>query len=96
MSESIWVEILGAAAGLLTTFSALPQLLTTYRTSDVRSFDLWFLAMLFMGLFLWVLYGVWIDSFSVAIFNAIGCLLWLPIIAMKIHSKASRKKRDTE
>lgn len=87
MTEPIWMEILGTVAGLLTTFSALPQLLTTYRTRDVQGLDLRFLAMLFAGLFLWMIYGLWIGSFSVAIFNAIGCMLWLPIIVMKIRSK---------
>jgi len=27
MSETIWIECIGTAAGVLTTFSALPQLL---------------------------------------------------------------------
>ena len=84
------MEILGSAAGLLTTFSALPQLITTYRTRDVASFDLKFLLMLFSGLFLWMVYGLWIGSFSISIFNGIGCLLWLPIIVMKIRNPESR------
>jgi len=44
------VELLGTAAGLSTTFSAAPQLLTPYRNRDVRSFDLRFMLMLFSGL----------------------------------------------
>ena len=96
MPESIWLEILGTAAGIFTTFSALPQLVTTYRTRDVRSFDLRFLVMLFAGLFLWMIYGLWIDSISVTTFNAIGCALWLPIVAMKIHNEAYRSKSNSE
>jgi len=85
MSVSIWVEALGTVAGLLTTFSASPQLLTTYRTRDVDSFDLRFLIMLFTGLCLWAVYGILIGSVPVTAFNSIGCLLWLPIIWMKIR-----------
>ena len=70
----------------MTTFSALPQLLTTYRTGDVDSFDLWFLLMLSTGLFLWAVYGLLIDAVPVTAFNAIGCLLWIPIIVMKIRA----------
>jgi MtN3 and saliva related transmembrane protein len=81
-----WIESIGTLAGLLTTFSAAPQLLTTYRTRDVRGLDFRFLLMLASGLFLWVLYGIFIGSFPVIAFNAIGCLLWLPIIWMKIKS----------
>jgi MtN3 and saliva related transmembrane protein len=96
MTEPIWMEILGTVAGLLTTFSGLPQLLTTYRTRDVQSLDLRFLVMLFVGLFLWMIYGLWIDSIPVAIFNAIGCVLWLPIVVMKIRNKAFRLKSEIE
>jgi MtN3 and saliva related transmembrane protein len=93
MNTTVWVETLGSAAGVLTTFSALPQLITTYRTRDVRSFDLRFLGMLFSGLFLWMLYGVLIGSLSVTVFNAVGCLLWLPIMVMKIRENANSDER---
>lgn len=87
MTSTVWMEVLGTTAGMLTTFSALPQLMTTYRTRNVESIDLKFLLMLFTGLFLWMVYGVWLGSFSIAVFNAVGCLLWLPIIWMKIRSQ---------
>ena len=92
MSSSIWVEALGTVAGVLTTFSASPQLLTTYRTRDVDSFDLRFLIMLFTGLCLWAVYGVVIGSVPVTAFNLIGCLLWLPIIWMKIQSNRGKAR----
>jgi MtN3 and saliva related transmembrane protein len=94
MSETIWIESIGTAAGVLTTFSALPQLLTTYRTRDVQSFDLRFLLMLFAGLFLWAVYGVLIGAVPVIVFNGIGCLLWLPIIVLKIRSAVSARKDE--
>lgn len=81
-----WIDGIGTLAGVLTTFSAAPQLFTTYRTHDVRSLDLRFLLMLFAGLVSWVVYGIFIRSFPVITFNTIGCLLWLPIIWMKIKS----------
>jgi MtN3 and saliva related transmembrane protein len=95
IEPSPWVEGIGTAAGLLTTFSASPQLLTTYRTRDVRSFDLRFLVMLFVGLLLWAAYGVVIGSASVAVFNTIGCLLWLPIVWFKVRSVTSQSERGT-
>jgi uncharacterized protein with PQ loop repeat len=51
--------------------------------------------MLFAGLFLWAVYGVLIEALPVIVFNGIGCLLWLPIIVLKIRSIVStRKGRD--
>ena len=82
-----WVDIIGTIAGVLTTFSAAPQLVTTYRTRNVRDLDLRFLLMLDAGLFLWALYGIAIMSLPIIVFNSIGCLLWLPIIWMKIANR---------
>lgn len=90
---STWVEALGTIAGLLTTFSAAPQLITTYRTRDVDSLDMRFLIMLFAGLFLWAVYGLLIGSVPVTAFNSIGCLLWLPIIVMKILYSPDKPKK---
>jgi MtN3 and saliva related transmembrane protein len=86
-----FVEVLGFAAGVLTTFSAGPQLHYSYKTKDVESIDLKFQAMLISGLFLWTLYGVCIRSWPVIIFNTIGTLLWLPILWMKIKRKVTIK-----
>ena len=80
-----WVELLGSAAGVLTTFSAAPQLLTTYRSRDVKSFDLRFMLMLFSGLFLWGIYGLLVGSVSIIVFNFMGCALWLPLVWMKLR-----------
>ncbi len=82
------VELLGFAAGILTTFSAAPQLLTTYRSRDVKSFDLRFMLMLFAGLLLWGIYGLLIGSLSIIVFNFIGCALWLPLLWMKLRENA--------
>ena len=80
------IEILGVLAGTLTTFSAAPQLLYSYRTKDVTSIKLKFLLMLASGLFLWGVYGIIIRSFSIVFFNFTGCALWLPVIGLKIKN----------
>ncbi len=85
---TVWVELLGSAAGVLTTFSAAPQLVTTYRTRDVKSFDLRFMLMLFAGLFLWGIYGLLVGAVSIIVFNFIGCALWLPLLWMKLRETA--------
>jgi MtN3 and saliva related transmembrane protein len=87
------VELIGHLAGVLTTFSASPQLVYSYRTRDVASFDLKFLLMLAAGLFLWAVYGVLISSLPIVVFNLIGGSLWLPIIAMKFATIRADKRR---
>lgn len=83
------VDTLGLLAGLLTTFSASPQLHYSYTTKDVKSIDLRFMLMLVSGLFLWGVYGIIIHSLPIIVFNFIGCLLWLPIVWMKIKDRGS-------
>mgnify|MGYP006281313499 FL=1 len=79
-----WIDGLGFLAGFLTSFSASPQLYYSYRTKDVKSFDLKFLVMLASGLLMWGLYGAIIGSVPIVLFNFVGVALWLPIIGMKI------------
>jgi len=87
-----WVDMLGYAAGLLTTFSASPQLIHTYRIRDVSSFDLKFLLMLASGLLTWAVYGIIIKSWPVIAFNILGVMLWLPIIILKIREKRGKDR----
>ena len=85
----IKLDILGFVAGLLTTFSAFPQLYYSYMTKDVRSIQAKFLVMLLSGLFLWGLYGILVQSLPIAVFNFIGFLLWLPIFYLKLKEKST-------
>jgi MtN3 and saliva related transmembrane protein len=80
------LEIFGYIAGALTTFSAYPQLRYSYKTKDVRSLNVTFMSMLITGLSLWAVYGFFIESTPVIVFNAIGALLWAPIFFWKIKS----------
>jgi MtN3 and saliva related transmembrane protein len=82
-----YLELLGYFAGLLTTFSASPQLYYSYTTKDVKSLNLTFMGMLIAGLSLWAIYGMVIKSLPVIIFNAIGVTLWIPLYWMKIMDK---------
>jgi MtN3 and saliva related transmembrane protein len=81
-----WIDGLGYLAGILTTFSAFPQLYYSYTARDVASIDLKFLLMLAGGLFLWGVYGLMIVSWPIVFFNFIGTALWLPIVVMKIKT----------
>jgi MtN3 and saliva related transmembrane protein len=81
------IDMLGYAAGFLTTFSAAPQLYHSYTTKDVSGIAFKFQLMLLSGLALWALYGIMIGAVPVIIFNLIGFSLWLPIFGMKINAK---------
>lgn len=86
-----YFELLGYLAGILTTFSASPQLYYSYTTKDVKSLNLSFMSMLIAGLSLWAIYGILIKSLPVIIFNSMGVMLWIPIYWMKIMSQKKEK-----
>lgn len=86
-----YFELLGYLAGILTTFSASPQLYYSYTTKDVKSLNLSFMSMLIAGLSLWAIYGILIKSLPVIIFNSMGVMLWIPIYWMKIMSEKKEK-----
>jgi MtN3 and saliva related transmembrane protein len=85
------IDVLGFIAGILTTFSASPQLYYSYTTKDVKSLSLSFMSMLLAGLTTWAVYGVLIKALPIIIFNAIAVLLWLPIYGLKIHSVIKKR-----
>jgi len=87
-----YLELLGYLAGILTTFSASPQLYYSYTTKDVKSLNLAFMGTLIAGLALWAIYGIVIKSLPIIIFNTIGIMLWIPLYWMKIMS--NKKNRD--
>lgn len=88
-----YLELLGYLAGILTTFSASPQLYYSYTTKDVKSLNLAFMGTLIAGLALWAIYGIVIQSLPIIIFNTIGVMLWIPLYWMKIMSnKKDRHK----
>lgn len=89
-----WVDLLGFLAGILTTFSAAPQLLYSYRTKDVGSIDLKFMLMLVSGLVAWGIYGIIIRSLPIVFFNFVGAGLWLPIIVMKVGDVRKGESRS--
>jgi MtN3 and saliva related transmembrane protein len=87
-----YLELLGYLAGILTTFSASPQLYYSYTTKDVKSLNLAFMGTLIAGLALWAIYGIIIKSLPIIIFNTIGVMLWIPLYWMKIMS--NKNDRD--
>ena len=89
--EDIWIEALGVLAGLLTTCSFVPQVLHTYRSRSVQDISFRMYLLLCSGIFLWIVYGCLIGSFSVIAANAVSLGLTVSILIMKLRFGASQK-----
>ncbi|HOI83265.1 MAG TPA: SemiSWEET transporter [Campylobacterales bacterium] len=79
-------DILGFAAATLTTAAFVPQAVKVYKSKKTEDLSLGLFAMLFVGVFLWLIYGLLISSIPVIAANAVTLLLVAYILWMKIRS----------
>lgn len=79
-------DILGFAAATLTTAAFVPQAVKVYKSKKTEDLSLGLFAMLFVGVFLWLVYGLLISSIPVIAANAVTLLLVAYILWMKIRS----------
>ncbi|MCI4400190.1 MAG: SemiSWEET transporter [Campylobacteraceae bacterium] len=78
-------DILGFAAAFLTTAAFVPQAIKVYKTQKTEDLSLGLFSMLFVGIFLWLIYGLMIGSSPVIAANAITLLLVAYILKKKIR-----------
>ena len=66
-----YIEIIGLIAAVLTTSAFLPQVYKTWKTKDVSALSLPMLLLFFVGIVLWFVYGIYIESISMILANGI-------------------------
>lgn len=74
-------NIVGSAAGILTSVSMIPQLIKVLREKNVEDLSAGMLIVLISGLSLWVWYGIMKGEWPITLSNAFAVLvnLWLGI-----------------
>jgi MtN3 and saliva related transmembrane protein len=77
-------NILGMAAGALTTASFVPQVLKTYRSKSAKDVSFWMFAVLGTGVFLWIIFGLFTRSIPVILANSCTFILVLIMVILKI------------
>jgi len=75
---------LGIAAGILTSFAVLPQLIKTWHTKHAEDISIWQLIMLAAGTFLWLIYGIVINDLPLKLANGFSSFCYLLLICMKV------------
>jgi len=81
------IEILGFLAAILTTSAYLPQVYKIWKTKNTESISLTMYFVMFLGIFLWLIYSLFIKSFPLIIANTLTLLIILIILYFKINSK---------
>lgn len=81
------ITLLGLGAGILTTFSLIPQVMKIWRSRSARDISLGTYAIFSVGISLWIAYGVVIASVPVILANTVTLFLALVILSFKMRFK---------
>jgi MtN3 and saliva related transmembrane protein len=79
------IEYLGLAAGFLTTFATVPQIIRVYKLGHAHEISLLFNTSLLIGVIIWLIYGILQGLLSLIIWNTVGAFLngWLLFAKLK-------------
>ena len=81
----VWIDAIGSIAAVLTTASFVPQAWHSFKTRDVSGISLGMYSVFTLGVALWLLYGVLLQSWPLMIANSITLLLAAAILVMKLR-----------
>jgi MtN3 and saliva related transmembrane protein len=79
------VEAVGSLAALITTFCWIPQAIRVIRTRETRAISLLAQGTLFVGILLWLAYGVLIGSAPLIWSNIVTAVLVGVIVVLKLR-----------
>ena len=83
--NTVWIDAIGSVAAVLTTASFIPQAWHSFKTRDVSGVSLGMYSVFTLGVALWLLYGVLLQSWPLMISNSITLLLAAAILGMKLR-----------
>jgi MtN3 and saliva related transmembrane protein len=81
------VTIIGLFAALFTTVSLLPQLIKVYKTKSTKDISTGMFSLFCGGVFLWFIYGVFINDFPIIIANSLAFIQAAMILCFKAKYK---------
>jgi len=73
-------EIVGLIAAFLTTIAFLPQAIKVYRTQSADGLSLPMYVIMFVGVCMWLYFGLRIESLSVVVANTVTAVMQIFII----------------
>lgn len=79
------METIGFIAAILTTGAFMPQVFQTWKTKDVSGLNLPMLVIFFIGILLWLIYGILLNSPSIIFANIITSITSFLLVLFKIR-----------
>ncbi len=80
-------EIVGLIAAVLTTSAYVPQVYKTWKTKSAGNISLTMYIAMFIGIILWLIYGIHLNSLAMIVANIVTAILTLIILIFKIRYK---------
>jgi len=81
------IEIMGLVAAALTTYSIVPQVHKTWRNKSTKDISLTMYMAMFLGVVLWLIYGIYHESVPMILANFITAVLLFVMIVLKLKYK---------
>ena len=78
-----YAELIGFAAAISTTMAFLPQAIKTWKTRHTKDLSLGLFTLIAVGTFLWLVYGILINSMPIILANIITFILVSAILIFK-------------
>ena len=85
--------IIGLAAGGITTFAYVPQVIRTWRTKSSGDLSLGMFGLLVIGVILWLTYGLMINDLLIIIANVVTLSLQCSVLVMIIRQRRRPTQR---
>ncbi len=85
--DPFFIELIGSVAAVLTTLAFLPQVFKTWKTKETQSLSLPMLLLTFVGVCLWMTYGLLLQSFPLIVGNIITAINAGILIGFKLKFK---------
>jgi len=77
-------DILGYAAGAVTAFTFLPQVVRTWKEKSAKDISLYMFLIAFVNEIMWLVYGFMIDNMVVILTNAVMLVMSGIMIGLKL------------
>jgi MtN3 and saliva related transmembrane protein len=78
------IMMTGLIAGALTTLSFLPQVIRSWKLKETRDLSMAMLISFAAGVCIWIIYGIWVNSFPVILANIVTFALVIILVFLKL------------
>jgi MtN3 and saliva related transmembrane protein len=78
------IEIIGFTAGVFLAISLIPQIIKSWKTRSTKDISLVWNSINLIGEMLWVIYGFYLNSYSLIIMSSVSFLMNVLMMLLKM------------